>query len=103
MGAALDENKRNLAHDVRIGDGAVADTRQHGREFGRETDAHAGCDHGHDPVLPLAPVGHLNLDAALDAKFVDMAGVFAVDAIEIGLARNIGNMEYVVLLEPVAG
>jgi hypothetical protein len=44
-----------------------------------------------DPVvrLPLASVGELDLDAAFRAEFVDMVGVFAIDAVEVGLALNI--------------
>jgi hypothetical protein len=39
---ALDRDKRDLAYNIGICDRAVADTRQHGREFGRETDFKQG-------------------------------------------------------------
>lgn len=73
----------------------MADAWLAGREFGHEADTHSRRNHRQNPVLALTAIGAFDLYAEASAKLVDVIAVFAVDAVEVGLALDVGKVERV--------
>ena len=46
----------------------------------QEADAHAGSDHGHDPVFAFAAEAPLESHAMLPTQFDEVIAILAVDA-----------------------